>query len=194
MAYPQERDAAKVMKALGSAMLVETLSGSISESIDGLTSMVDGTAYFMSVYVPKTMLLTGCKFYQITNGNFTADNSNYLGLYSYSGGTLTQVAISANNANIWKAGANTLGSAAFSATYTAAPGLYYIAYLYNSSAQTTAPGLLNSTSLGGLVTSTLDFTNSAKLNASITGQTALASTYAMSTLTGTQFPFWGALY
>jgi hypothetical protein len=51
-------------------------------------TMVDGTAGFVAVYLPKAATLTGIMFQQGVVGNYTADNNNYLALYTYSGGTL----------------------------------------------------------------------------------------------------------
>jgi hypothetical protein len=103
------------------------------------TSMVDGRSYFNAVYLDKKITSTGVAFYQATQGNFTGDNFNGLALYSYSGGTVTQIAITANDANIWKNTSNTWVQVAWTSTVTIEPGIYFVAALYNSSAQTTAP-------------------------------------------------------
>jgi hypothetical protein len=93
----------------------------------------------LAVWIPKTVTLTGVKWYQITAGVYTANNYNGVALYSHSSGTLTQVASSTNDGNIWKATSSTFASKAFSSTYSAAPGLYYIASIWCYSAYTTLP-------------------------------------------------------
>ena len=48
------------------------------------------------------------KFVQIAQGLYTATNENRIGLYSYSEGTITLVASTADNGDLWKGIANTL--------------------------------------------------------------------------------------
>jgi hypothetical protein len=103
------------------------------------TGMVDSRSYFNAVYLDKKITSTGTAFYQATQGVFTGDNFNGLALYSYSGGTVTQIATTANDANIWKNTSNTWVQVAWTSSVTIEPGIYFIAALYNSSAQTTAP-------------------------------------------------------
>jgi hypothetical protein len=137
--------------------------------------------------------ITGVKFYQMTAGSYTADQTNQVGLYSYSGGTLTLVASSANNANLWTGTANTYITAAFSTPYVAAAGQYFVGFVYNSSAQTVAPAIRTAGSLDNSNLQTMDFTNSAKLYGRATGN-ALPSSLLMSSLTEDSSRPWFAIY
>jgi hypothetical protein len=137
--------------------------------------------------------ITGVKFYQMTAGSYTADQTNQVGLYSYSGGTLTLVASSANNGSLWTGTANTYITAAFSTPYVAAAGQYFVGFVYNSSAQTVAPAIRTAGSLDNANLQTMDFTNSAKLYGRATGN-ALPSTVTMSSLTEDSSRPWFEIY
>lgn len=183
-------------QALGSTIKAQALSlDALTLSTNG-ANLTDGLAVFVAVWVPKKMTVTGVKWYQVTQGNYTADQNNYLALYSYSGGTLTRVAISTNNGNLWKATANTVASEPFSSPYDIlTPGLYFIGILYNNSAQVTAPSI--ATGLGTLANvahNNLDFTNSAKVQSQLAAQNSLPTPQVMSALTGRTVYFWFALY
>lgn len=129
------------------------------------TAMTMSSARFelTMIYLPRAATLTGVKWFQNVQGSYTADTNNRIGLYSYDGsGTLTLVASTTDDGNLWKASSTTWASKAFSSTYAAAEGIYYIGVLYRSTAQTTAPTMgaapsvvAASNSLDGF-----DFTNS----------------------------------
>jgi hypothetical protein len=104
-------------------------------------AMADGRAYYCVIQVRDTTVFTGVRFVLATAGVYTADNFNGVALYSVSGTTYTQVAVSADDGNIWKTTALSVGTKAFTSPYTAVPGIYYFAMVYNSSAQTTAPSI-----------------------------------------------------
>lgn len=152
------------------------------------TALTDGSIFLIAIYLPQSATITGVKWWQNVQGNYTADNENRVGLYSYSGGTLTLVASSTDDGNLWKGASASVQSKAFTTPYVASVGVYFIGLLYNSSAQPTppqigsAPNKLN----GGLG----DFTNSAKFNSSI-ASTTLSSSIAMSGTSTTQGN-WGA--
>ena len=110
-------------------------------------TLSDGQARYNAVVVERATTLTGIRFFLRTTGSYTADNTNNVALYSYSGGTLTLVAESANNGALYAGTANSYISAPFTAPYAAAPGLYYAAVLYNQSAEVTAP-VIQSVSVG----------------------------------------------
>ena len=85
-----------------------------------------------AVYVPVASTITGV-LYWITNGNAvstTTTGFNGFGLYTLSGSTLTRVAVTADSVNNWKSGgATNVQKIPFTATYSAAAGLYYIGML-----------------------------------------------------------------
>jgi len=183
----------KAYAAMGSTIVAQNVDGDLANGVSSQV-MADTRVYFSAVYLPKATTLTGVKWYQVTAGSYTGDAYNGVGLYTYSGGTLTLVASSTNDANIWTATGGTIASKAFSSTYAASAGLYFVAYLYNNSAQTTAPvlGIVGGASTINTVT---DFTNSAKTSSLLSSQTALPSpTQAMSGLTAAATEYKAFLY
>lgn len=182
-----------VYNLLGSPIVGETF-GLPLWTANTSTALVDNTVRFVPVLLEKAKTLTGVKVYSVTAGSYTGDNNNRVGLYSYSGGTLTLVASSTNSASLWTATANTVQSIAFSSTYAARPGIYFVGLLYNQSAQTTAPSLAGGVAMGNLARSALDFTNSAKLFGTLGTSNDLPSSQAMSGITGVTASYWVALY
>jgi hypothetical protein len=82
-------------------------------------------------------------------------------------------------------------AAPFSSTYAASAGIYFAAFIYNNSAQTTAPTLASGVALNNLAMSStaMGFTNSAKLHGTSNG-TDLPSSIAMSSITASVIPSW----
>lgn len=157
-------------------------------------AMNDGQVIFIAVYLPTAQTITGAVAYQSVQGNYTGDNNNKVGLYTYSGGTLTLVASSTNDSELWKATANTFVSKDFSSPYSASAGLLVIAFLWNNSASTTAPSLGRAATTINLAAMAPGTTNSGKLIGTLTGQTDLPSSQAMSGITGTASVIWGGIY
>lgn len=107
-------------------------------------ALSDGTLHVVKVYIPEAMTITGVMFGGTVEGVYTADNFNGAALFSVEDGTLTRVALTANSGNLWKVN-YWGGQIAFTAPYSAQPGLYAIAILYNSSEETTAQELTTGT-------------------------------------------------
>ena len=169
--------------ALGSSVKGQSIGFSVNQITTSVT-LADGQLRGIAVWVPQAATITGVRWYQATQGVYTADNNNKVGLYSYSGGTLTLVASSTDDGNIWKAASGTWGTKDFSATYGASPGIYFVAMLYNSSAQTTAPAIGSNSTIASTVIVAFDFTNSAKLNWSVNSQTNITTPLTISGLSG----------
>lgn len=185
-------DWSKIFAGLGSTILFRTIgAGDINF---GSNALVDGVAYYAAVYISKATTITGLKWYQSIQGNYTADNNNYVALYSYSGGTMTQVAISTNDGDIWKVASNTFGSAAFTTPFAASPGVYFIGALWNASATVTAPLIGQYANSINAAIQSYDFTNSAKVYSTVSAQTTLPATQAMSGTTGVLNGRWFGLY
>jgi len=178
--------------ALGSVIKGESVGGTLAHVTVG-TALASGTLIVQAVYLPVGATLTGVKFYQSVQGAYTADAYNGVGLYTYSGGTLTLVASSTNDGNIWKAAVG-LSLKTFTSTYAAAPGLYFVGALYHSSAQTTAPSLGAYPAAIGTPLVAGDFTNSAKLSSTLASQTALPTPQASSGLTASASQIYFAVY
>lgn len=154
-------------------------------------NMVGAREHFVAIYLTAGQTITGVKWFQTVAGDYTAADSNKVGLYSYSAGTLTRVAQSISDDDIFK----NLGlrSKAFQTSYTVtATGTYFVALLWNRSAQVTAPTLSSGTAF--TVSPILDFTNSAKLYSYVAGKVDFDATIASSALTLNQIPFWVAVY
>jgi hypothetical protein len=179
-------------QALGSTLVAQNVNGSLGDAT-GSNTMVDNRVYFIAVDIKKARTINGFKWKQVTAFSGTADAYSGGGLYTISGGTLTLVANSTDDANLWKATASTIPNKAFSATYNAVAGLYFVGILYCNSAQTIAPviGAL----FGSIGTNSVtDFTNSTKLNGFLSGQTTLPASVAMSAITAYYVEPWVGLY
>lgn len=156
----------KGYKLLGSTIKAEPL-GLSAANIVNVTALVDNSLNLIAVYLPLAATITGVQWFQGTTGNYTADNYNGVGLYTYNAGTLTLVASSTDDGNIWKGSSNGWKSKAFTTPYDALPGIYFIAALYNTSAQTTAPSVGQNSSSSNANTMLIDFTNGAKTHGTI---------------------------
>jgi hypothetical protein len=163
-----------VYQALGSAAKSVSVTAPNINNISVAGALADNTARFVALYLPSASVITGVKWYMATLGVYTADQYNGVGLYSASAGTLTCVASSSNNGNIWSGSlqtVNTWTSQSFGSTYTAQPGIYYVALLYNSSAQTTAPALGAGPTAFNATLNSFDFANSYKIVGTVVANT-----------------------
>ena len=111
-------------------------------------TMIDQNTFFVAFILHEATTITGIAFGCAQVGDFTAADFNGVALYSVSENTATQVAISANDGNIWKGTLYSKVSVPFTSTYSAAAGVYYVGIMYNQSAQTTAPMLYCSADIG----------------------------------------------
>jgi hypothetical protein len=170
------------LQALGSTIKGINLGTPVLYSLGAAAVLTNGAVRFVPYYLVNPATITGVKFYQANTANYVGNNYNGVGLYSYSGGTLTLVASTTNAASFWINTINTWVTKAFSSPYSAPAGVYYIGMMYSFSSQTTAPQTIaGSTANVGFAT--MDLTNSAKISAvSATGQTVLPSSIAMSSI------------
>jgi hypothetical protein len=158
------------------------------------TGMSNQVVRLQSIYIRNKTNIEGVKWYQSVAGVYTANNYNGVGLYFYSGGTLTLVAISTNDGNIWKATSNTWSSKNFSSTYEAVPGVYFIGLLYCTSSQGTPPSLGGFFNLVNANIASVDYSNSEKFSGTVSSQTGLSSTYLMSNVSPVSSQYILALY
>lgn len=180
-------------RAMGSAYRAEPVGCTIQTIPSGATSgLSDNQARYVAVWLDSATTLTGIALYQSVAGVYTADQTNQVGLYTYSGGTMTKVAESTNNGNLWKSSG--LIKEPFSSTYAAAAGLYFVGMVYNQSGQTTAPVMFVCPYPNNTAAMTLDFTNSAKTHGTVATQNALPATQASSGTTANNNKIWVALY
>jgi len=159
------------LQLLGSSYKAMTL-GAAPVGNHTVSTMGDGQLRLIAVYIPEKVTITGVVFAIGRQGDYTADNNNKVGLYKETAGNISLVASCANDGNLYKASVNTLVTKAFSSTYAATPGIYYVALLYNESADATIPQVFADNYTAGPF-STLDFTNSNRFCATLSAQTDL---------------------
>jgi hypothetical protein len=184
----------KLLQGLGSQIKAQTFNAVEATTTTGL---VDGTARLNPVYLAKGQTITGVEYYQTTQGVYTSDNNNQVALYTVNAatGVLTRVAISNNDGtNIWKQAANVTYKVPFSSPYVASAGVYYIGFLYNTSAQSTQPFILAKSAAQNPAQAALDNTGSLTKSMTAFAQTELATTYTASTLTTAATNPWIAIY
>lgn len=181
-------------QALGSTVKAQTVNYDVTIATASTFTLANNVLRGVPIYVESSTTLTDVIWYQKNTASFTANNNNKIGLYSYSAGTMTLVASSTNDGNLWQtATLNTFGTKAFSTPYVASPGLYFIALLYCRSATSTDPTIGQAANITNNAVSQLDFTNSAKMFWSLAAQTDLPSTIAMSSVTVALAPIWAAV-
>jgi phage tail protein X len=183
-----------IYNALGSAIVAQEFPITLATTT---LSMTNQRQYFQAFWLTNSATLNGVKWYQTVAGNFTASNFNGVALYTYSAGTLTMVASSANDATgtLWKTTANTIGSKTFSSTYQANPGLYYVSYLYSNGSATTTPTIAASTAMtGNGALNNLDFTNSGKLSGFVSSTSLTASILSSALTANTVAHAWMGIY
>jgi hypothetical protein len=147
-----------------------------------------------AIYMSISDIISGVKWYQSTQGSFTANNFNGLGLYSYANGVLTLIAQTANNGSTWQTpGSNTFASALFTSPVALAPGIYFVGAIYSQSAVTTAPVITSSTALANLAIAQMG-TNSGFTAGFLASQTSLPASINASACTATTQNNWFALF
>lgn len=186
----------KTYQSLGSNIISQTCGFPFNRIIGASSIGTDGQVVFIALdYIYVAQTITGVLWWQSVISSGTFDNNNKVGLYSYSGGTLTLVASSTNDANIWKTFANnTLGNKAFTTPYAAAAGQYFVGYIYNTSVTGTAAQFGGTTNAVAAGLQAMNFTNSAKLIGTVSGQTDLPATQAMSGVTSVITTIWAGIY
>lgn len=135
-------------------------------------TLVSGTIYFVKIYFDSIITVTSITVGETIQGNYTGNNYNGVGLYTYKNGTYTLVASSINNANCWKTSYYPI-EFKLSTPYIASKGMYVIGLLYNSSSQVTAPVLVGGTVWSSLGWQSLVGTN--KFHTTLAGQKSLPS-------------------
>lgn len=153
----------------------------------------NGILTLQAIYVPTATTITGAFWIQATNGSYVANNYNGVGLYSYSGGTATLVASSTNDANVFQSGGG-IRKKAFSSTYSASAGVYYVALLASWSSSTTFPNFWCDVSSNDTYWQAMDFTNSARYIGRLSSQTSLPSSVALSSVSHVNYTVSALLY
>jgi hypothetical protein len=181
---PSTNDTRELMKAMGLSIITESMGRSRSDVTTTFT-LTDGLILFAAALVPVGVTITGVGYYQGVAGVYTGDNENRFGLYTFSGGTYTRVALTANNTELWKGTAQEERRVALTSTYVTTTSVIYIASIYNNSAQTTAPNIGMYATLANAAVSGSGFSGIGRLCGFISGQTTLASSYSEATVQNT---------
>jgi len=108
-------------------------------------TMAGGRTNGSLIYFKKSTTVTGFKFFQKVQGDYTASSNNRIGLYSVNPATGALTAVvggsTVNDGNLWKGTANSIQTKTLAAPISITAGLYAIISLYNSSSQVAAPDL-----------------------------------------------------
>lgn len=147
-------------------------------------NLPDGEVVFVAMEVLAAVSLVGLKWLQQKQGDYTTDHSQQVGLYSSDGTTLTRVAASADDANLWKAANDdSVGGKNFAAPYTPpAPGVVYAALLYNESAHTVIPALYRAAQNGSWIANANQQGDKVRVG-KLSAQNSLPASVALSALT-----------
>lgn len=162
------------LKALGSNVQYSNYLGTGTGSLN----LTDGRLYLYSLYIPKISTINGFSWYQTFSGDYTADNYNGVGLYSYDlvNEKLTLITSTDDDPDIWKTPTLSVGNKNFELPVTINSGIYYIGFLWNASATVQGPIII-----GHNTDTTINsFMNTyglstAKLNGYLSGQNTLPS-------------------
>lgn len=176
----------QLLKSLGARFQNMPIGASIKAGL--ACALSDGVIQLQLLYPqPYSYTIDTLLMVQNVQGNYTGDNENRVGVYSYnlSTDTYTLRASIANNSELWKAGAGTTITCVLTTPYTTtANEILYTAVLYNNSAQTTGPSLIGTNLSQSMVVDKTFLGTSYYVNAQKTGQTTLPSSFTAAIRTG----------
>lgn len=175
-------------QSLGSQIKLKPIGEFAASNISTYNTLTSGWLHIAAVYVYEPIIVTGVMWWQQVQGVYTSNNYNGVALYSYDGsGTINLLVSSSNNGNMSKASSTTWASQSFSAPYTiTSEGIYYIGYMYSTSAATTTPQIGASINqVTAAVVGPPKATNSACFFGYSNLSGALPSSRALSTFSGT---------
>ena len=162
------------LKALGSNILFSTALGGSNQSTTGTSQ----TLFLNSVYINKESLITGISTQQTVLGDFTPNNYNGVGIYSFDVATTTYTLISSSvdDPNLWKTTTGVI-SKNLSSPILLQSGVYFIAILHNASATVAPPsfGIANSV-VSSSVNTNLTLPSNTYMSAFSSGQLTLPNT------------------
>ncbi|HEX8333289.1 MAG TPA: hypothetical protein VF622_11730 [Segetibacter sp.] len=186
-----------LMRGMGMNVVSQTVG--FNNPIEATTAhtLVSGRLSLYATAPTKSETITGVYIYTVAQGSFTGSSTNGIALYSFNPttGVYTKVAESANDANIWKAAAQSTTSILFTSSVSVAAGTtYFIATMFSSSATTTSPTILSRNVAANAGQSKLSlYGNAGSVSGYLTSQTAFPATIAATSLTEQTLVVWGAL-
>lgn len=180
---------------LGYAGKGETI-GTNAFRLGGSLTMVDQQIRFSPLKISVSTTITGVRYGSVTAGNYTANNENRIGIYSFNvlTGLLTLVAATTNDGTLWATTSNTVGSRNLTTPWTATAGIYWSAVLYCRSVVVSAPGIASGNASLFVPVMETAFAGSNKVCMLLAAQTSLPSSVNMSALTRSGTPIWIQLY
>jgi hypothetical protein len=178
-------------RALGATILAQ--NGDFAQANTSNT-FVSQAARFAFFYLEQGITATGLRMLCRVVGVYTPNNFNGVALYSFVGGVITRIAISADIPTLWSGtAAGSIISAPFTAPINLLPGIYFVGLLYNTSAQTTAPQIDYFTTFATNKSLAL-FTGNVALTYTLAAQTTLPASATVASLTAVSSWPWLALY
>ena len=163
--------------AMGSTIKGNGVAVEKPHNMTANNTLTAGTVFFIAYYLSKAETITGVKWQQ---GTLAAGSSGSFGLYSVSGGTITLQASSSFDTTVFSTSQNTFKSKAFTSTYAAPAGLYYIGVLSTANSAIVGGIFAYNASIYGA-----DFSNSNKV-VTTRVTSSLPPTQALSGCTSTQ--------
>lgn len=177
----------QLLKSLGARFQNMPIGASIRSGLS--VALSDNTIFLQLLYPqPYSYVIDSLTMIQYTQGNYTGDNENRVGVYSYNLATDTYTlrASIANNSELWKASTGATITCVLTTPYTTtANEILYTAVLYNNSAQSTGPTLVG-TNLVATGYTDKAFLGNMKyfINAQKTGQNTLPSSFTSASRIG----------
>lgn len=162
---------------------------SVSLSVNGYQEIVtdseltSGVLYFTAMYLTQNTTLTGIKWFQTTEGNYTAKDFNGIAIYEISGSTLIKTIDSNNDGDTWKKQSETWQKRAFKNPVTLNKGFYYIGFIYAASSETTKPRIGSGNWIFASNVGKGDFSNNRFLIGQYESVTALPSSINLTNIT-----------
>jgi hypothetical protein len=177
--------------AMGSDLKVQTFplyEADMSAELDPSTILL------AAIQVLQDAEMTGLVWVIGAPGDFTQNGFNGIGLYKHAGGgILNLVAQSADDASVFVGTVNDFIEANFTTPYTAAAGLYFVAFLHSASAVVTPPAAFIHSTIGVNDAFAGLFTDNMKVCGTII-DTTLPATIDMADVTAVNTLPWAGLY
>jgi len=175
---PTKQEIVKSLNSAGAGIkLAPTMA--VGAAMTGNNQLVDARASYIHCTVTDTVVVSSIHYSMAISGVYTVDGAEFNGIaiYSLSGTTATRVAITANTATAWSIAANDFSGLNLTAPVTLYPGEYYVGFLFNFLAQTTAP-TIQSIQPGSLYTS-MPLSNSRRLGIFYSGVSTFPASFTV---------------
>jgi len=141
---PTKHEAIKILNKYGGGIKLAPIMPMGGAYVGGSNQMIDGRASYILAEVTDTVTISTLDYQLHSAGAYTVDPAEFNGMaiFSISGTTATRVAITPDSPTAWSISASNRASLNLTAPVTLYPGIYYVGFLYNFLAQTTAPYII----------------------------------------------------